>query len=195
MNYSFLTPLLRGKTYMQFIKSNLILAVIVLTSISMPALSQLKMGSSQSEINFREGPALNSKILFTISRSNLLVILPQEQEYGYVKVFDIESNSFGYVYESLIEITDTLYFQKQFYFERSDTTSKENIDIELINHTDRALFVWINKIIYHLDPYEKKYLLLTDEDITYFSSAPGIYPVFGREVLKKGFVYKWNFTL
>jgi len=105
---------------MQFIKSCFLLALLALTSISIPAFSQLKMGSSQSEINFREGPALNSKILFTISRSNLLVILPQEQEYGYVKVFDIESNSFGYVYESLIEITDTLYFQKQF-FSRDQT--------------------------------------------------------------------------
>jgi hypothetical protein len=55
--------------------------------------------------------------------------------------------------------------------------------------------LWINKSIYHLDPYEKKYLVLKDEEITYFSSAPGLYPVFGREILKKGFVYKWNFTL
>lgn len=180
---------------MKFIKTILILVLIVLSAISMPAFSQLKMGSSQSEINFREGPGLNSKVLFTISRSNLLVILPEEQQNGFVEVFDIESNSFGYVYESLIEITDTLDFQKQFYFERSDTASSDNIDIELINQTDRGLFVWINKCIYHLDPHEKKYLLLTDEDITYFSSAPGIYPVFGREVLKKGFVYKWNFTL
>ena len=180
---------------MKFIKAILILVLILLPAISMPAFSQLKMGSSQSEINFREGPGLDSKVLFTISRSNLLVILPREQKNGYVEVFDIESNSFGYVYESLIEITDTLNFQEQNYFERSDSASIDNIDIELINQTEQTLFVWINRSIYHLDPYEKKYLLLTDEEITFFSSAPGMYPVFGREILKRGYVYKWNFTL
>jgi len=180
---------------MQIIKPFLIIFLTLLTAGNIPAFSQLKLGSTQSEINFREGPGLDSKVLFTISRSNLLVILPREQKNGFVEVFDIESNSFGYVYEYLIEITDTLNFQEQHYFERSDSASIDNIDIELINQTDHALFVWINRSIYHLDPHEKKYLLLTDEEITFFSSAPGMYPVFGREILKKGFVYKWNFTL
>ncbi len=180
---------------MQIIKPIIIIFLTLLTAGNIPLFSQLKLGSTQSEINFREGPGLDSKVLFTISRSNLLVILPREQKNGFVEVFDIESNSCGYVYESLIEITDTLNFQEQHYFERSDSASIDNIDIELINQTDHALFVWINRSIYHLDPHEKKYLLLTDEEITFFSSAPGMYPVFGREILKRGFVYKWNFTL
>lgn len=31
-------------------------------------------------------------------------------------------------------------------------------------------------------------------DITYFSSAPGLFPVFGREVLRKGKIYVWKFS-
>jgi hypothetical protein len=180
---------------MNYLKTTSLFIFLQFTVLCSQVYGQLSMGSSQSEINFREGPGLSSRILFTVGYSNLLVILPQEQQNGFVEVFDIESSSFGYVYESLIKITDTLYFQKQQYFERSDTTCRDNIDIELINQTDRSLFVWINKCIYHLDPHEKKNLVFTDENITYFSSAPGIYPVFGREILKKGFVYKWNFTL
>jgi hypothetical protein len=38
-------------------------------------------------------------------------------------------------------------------------------------------------------------LIFNDEEITYFSSAPGLYPVFGREILKKGNSYKWDFAL
>ncbi len=33
------------------------------------------------------------------------------------------------------------------------------------------------------------------EDITFFSSAPGLFPVFGKEILKKGNVYRWNFSM
>jgi uncharacterized protein YgiM (DUF1202 family) len=156
---------------------------------------QLKLGGSHSEINFREGPAINSRVLSTVSSSNLLVILPGDPENGYVQVFDIESNSFGYVYETLIQVTDTLYFQKQHFSERSGTDESGDIGIELINRTEHSLFVWINRNICFLAPHEKKDLVFTDEEITYFSSAPGLYPVFGREILKKGYTYKWDFTL
>jgi hypothetical protein len=157
--------------------------------------SQLKLGGSRSEINFREGPGTSSKVLSTISRSNLLVILPGEPQNGFVEVFDIESSSFGFVYESLIKVTDTLYFQKQHFFEKSAINENGDLAIEMINRTSHSLFIWINKNVYSLAPYEKKDLVFNDEEITYFSSAPGLYPVFGREILKKGYSYKWNFTL
>ena len=164
-------------------------------SLDVHLYGQLKLGGSQSEINFREGPGLNSRVLSTVSSSNLLVILPREVQNGFVEVFDIESNSFGFVYESLIKVTDTLNFQKQHFFERSGENENGDIEIELINRTDKSLFIWINKNIINLTPHEKKNLIFNDEEIIYFSSAPGLYPVFGREILKKGNSYKWNFTI
>jgi hypothetical protein len=160
-----------------------------------PLYGQLKLGGSRSEINFREGPGVNTKVLSTVSSSNLLVILPGEAQNGFVYVFDIESSSFGFVYESLMKVTDTLYFQKQHFFERSGENENGDISIELINRTDKSLFVWINRNIFNLAPHEKKDLIFNEEEITYFSSAPGLYPVFGREILKKGTSYKWDFTL
>jgi hypothetical protein len=176
-------------------KTKLSAIFLLLLVSALPICGQLKMGGSQSEINFREGPGTNSKVLSTISSSNLLVILPGEPQNGFVQVFDIESSSFGFVYEPLVKVTDTLYFQKQQFFERSGKNENGDISIELINRTDHSLFVWINKNIFNLAPHEKKDLIFNDEEITYFSSAPGLYPVFGREILKKGNSYKWNFTL
>jgi hypothetical protein len=176
-------------------KTKLIAILLLLLVSKSPVYSQLKLGGSQSEINFREGPKLNSKVLSTVSSSNLLVILPREPQNGFVEVFDIESSSFGFVYEPLIKVTDTLNFQKQNFFERSGKNENGDITIELINRTDHSLFIWINKNIYNLAPHEMKDLIFTDEEITYFSSAPGLYPVFGREILKKGSSYKWDFTL
>jgi hypothetical protein len=176
-------------------KTLLISIPLLLLVFQSPIYGQLKLGGSQSEINFREGPGTNSKVLSTISSSNLLVILPGEPQNGFVQVFDIESSSFGFVYEPLVKVTDTLYFQKQKFFERSGKNENGDIAIEMINRTDHFLFVWINKNIFNLAPHEKKDLIFYDEEITYFSSAPGLYPVFGREILKKGNSYKWNFTL
>jgi uncharacterized protein YgiM (DUF1202 family) len=172
-----------------------IVFLVLLFVYIFPVYGQLKLGGSQSEVNFREGPGLNSKVLSTVSRSNLLVILPGESQNGFVYVFDIESSSFGFVYESLVKVTDTLYFQKQHFFEISGENENGDITIELINRTDKSLFVWINKNIFNLAPHEKKDLVFNDEEITYFSSAPGLYPVFGREILKRGNSYKWDFTL
>jgi uncharacterized protein YgiM (DUF1202 family) len=180
---------------MKTIRNRSVVYLLLLFVYAFPLYGQLKLGGSQSEINFREGPGLNSKVLSTVSSSNLLVILPGDSQNGFVEVFDIESSSFGYVYESLIKVSDTLNFQKQYFFEKSGENANSDIAIELINRTEKTLFVWINRNVFNLAPHEKKDLIFNDEEITYFSSAPGLYPVFGREILKKGNSYKWDFTL
>jgi uncharacterized protein YgiM (DUF1202 family) len=180
---------------MKTIKTKSVVFFLMLFIYIFPMYGQLKLGNSQSEINFRESPGLNSKVISTVSSSNLLVILPREPQNGFVEVFDIESSSIGYVYETLVKVTDTLNFQKQHFFERSGENENGDITIELINRTEKSLFVWINKNVFNLSPHEKKNLIFNDEEITYFSSSPGLYPVFGREILKKGNSYKWDFTL
>jgi len=176
-------------------KTRSLVFLILLLVCKSEVYGQLKLGGSPSEINFREGPGLNSTVLSTVSSSNLLVILPGEPENGFVEVFDIETSSFGYVYESLIQVTDTLIFQEQQFFERSGEIETGDIIIELINQTDHTLFIWINKNIYSIAPHEMKNLIFNDEEVTYFSSAPGLYPVFGREILKTGYSYRWDFKL
>ena len=156
--------------------------------------AQLRLGNVNGEINFREGPGSNFKVLHTIDKSNLIVVLPVEVRNGYIEAFDIETSSRGYVYESLIRITDTLKFRKQNFFEKTAETSTSSVEIELITSTSHSLYVWINRFSYDLMPYEKKVLIMDNEDIVYFSSAPGLFPVFGKEVLQKGNTYVWKFS-
>lgn len=176
-------------------KIKAVVILFLLICMKLPLAGQLKLAGSRSQVNFREGPGLNFKITNSVDNSNLLVILPGEPQNGFVEVFDIESNSFGFIYESLIQVTDTLYFQKQHFFEKSDEGEKSDIEIILINRTNHLIFVWINKNSYNVYPHEKKTLIINDEDITYFSSAPGLFPVFGKEILQKGSTYEWNFSM
>lgn len=53
------------------------------------------MGNVNGEINFREGPGNNFRVLHTINKSNLLVVLPGEARNGYIEAFDIETSSRG----------------------------------------------------------------------------------------------------
>jgi uncharacterized protein YgiM (DUF1202 family) len=168
---------------------------IILTAFSFNIYGQLRIGSARSEINFREGPGINYKIVYKIDTSNLLVILPREPQNNFVEVFDIETSSYGFVSQNLMTVTDSLNFQKQHFFERSGENDTGDVEIEMINKTSKSLFIWINKITYNLSPFEKKILVLDSENIVFFSSAPGLFPVFGKEVLKKGNSYRWNFTL
>lgn len=167
----------------------------LICATSFELFAQIQLGSAKSQINFREGPGLNYGVVATIDNSNLLVILPREPKNNFIEVFDIESSSYGFVSQNLITIIDTLYFQKQQFFERSGENEKGEVEIELINQTIKTLFIWINRISYSLSPYEKKVLLMDTEDITFFSSAPGLFPAFGKEILKKGNCYRWKFTL
>jgi len=169
--------------------------LILMTATSFNVIAQLKMGSAKSEINFREGPGLNYKVVYAINKSNLLVVLPRESKNNFIEVFDIETSSYGFIAENLIKITDTLYFQKQHFFEKSGENETGDIEIELLNQTSQSLYIWINTNSYNLSPFEKKVLIMNKEEIVYFSSAPGLFPVFGKEILKKGNSYRWNFSL
>lgn len=169
--------------------------IILIIAASFSAFAQLKLGSAKSEINFREGPGTNFKVVYKIDRSNLLVILPREPKNNFIEVFDIESSSYGFVAENLITVTDSLNFQKQNFFERSGPNESGEVEIELINQTSNILFIWINRNTYNLVPFEKKVLIMNTEDIVFFSSAPGLFPVFGKEILRKGSSYRWNFSL
>jgi uncharacterized protein YgiM (DUF1202 family) len=169
--------------------------LILLTATSLNVFAQLKLGSAKSEINFREGPGLNYKVVSTINKSNLLVVLPRESKNNFIEVFDIETSSYGFVAENLIVITDTLNFQKQHFFESAGENETGETEIEMVNQTSQTLYVWINKNSYNLVPFEKKVLIMGTEEIVYFSSAPGMFPVFGKETLKKGNTYRLNFSL
>ena len=109
-------------------------------------------------------------------------------------MFDIETSSYGFVAKNLIEITDFLNFGKQNFFEKSAENATGEVEIELVNLTSLNLYVWLNTTSYNLAPHEKKVLVSENEEITYFSSAPGMYPVFGKEVLQKGNTYRWRFS-
>ncbi len=168
------------------------LSIVISVSIFSPAQAQLRVGSANTGLNFREGPGIEYKIMHTIDTSHLLVVLPREPQNDFVEVFDVETSLRGYVSQNHIQITDTLPFGKQNFFEKSGTTSSGDVEIELINGTSRSLFVWINKISYDLSPREKKTLVLEDEEVIYFSSTPGLFPVFGKELLQRGSTYIWK---
>lgn len=172
-----------------------IFLILLFTIIPMNLAAQLKLGAAKTEINFREGPGLQHRIAYTINHSNLLVILPRESKNDFIEVFDVESSSYGFVAKDLIEITDTLNFQPQQVFEKTGETKSGEVEMELVNQTSKSLYVWINGNSYSLSPFEKKVLIMNSEEIIYFSSAPGLFPVFGKENLTKGKSYRWSFSL
>jgi hypothetical protein len=171
-----------------------IFAIALSLLLYAPLQAQLRIGTTNTRVNFREGPGTNFKILQTIDTSNLLVVLPRESKNGFIEVFDVETSSRGYVSENLIQITDTLTFGKQHFFEKSGENANGDVEMDIINGTSLTLYFWINKVAYDIAPYEKKVLILADEEVIYFSSAPGLFPVFGKETLQKGSTYVWKFT-
>lgn len=175
-------------------KKVFVITLACLTLGFAPVLGQLLTGHSDKTVNFREGPGMNFNVSNTIDNSNLLVILPGQAVNGFVEVFDVETSSRGYVYKTLISYGDTLLPQNQFFFEKSEENAQGEIELILINGTNKSLFFWINNLAYDLLPHEQKALIFQDENITYFSSVPGVFPIYGKEILKKGYSYRWSFS-
>jgi hypothetical protein len=171
-----------------------IIVFAILMILYAPLQAQLRIGASTTGVNFREGPGTSFKILHTINSSNLLVVLPREPVDEFIEVFDVETSSRGYVSEKLIQITDTLNFGPQRFLEKSGENTSGYVEIEIINTTTHMLYVWVNKFAYDISPREKKVLVLEDEEVIYFASTPGLFPVFGKENLLKGNTYRWKFT-
>lgn len=178
------------------IKSSLTTLLLIFLLVQcIPSDAQVLIGNSKKEVNFREGPGLTFKVAHSIDNSNMLVILPVEEENGFSEVFDVETSTLGYVYTPLIEIVDTLRAQPGQMIQAGETNLSGEIEIVLKNRTDKKLFVWINQKSYFLSPYEKKFLEFPTGDITYFISSPGLFPIFGKEFLEKGATYNWNLSL
>ncbi len=171
-----------------------IIVFAILIFLYAPIQAQLRIGASTTGVNFREGPGTSFKIQHTINSSNLLVVLPREPIDEFIEVFDVETSSRGYVSEKLIQITDTLNFGQQHFFEKSAENNSGYVEIEIINTTTHTLYVWINKFAYDIAPHEKKVLVLEEDEVIYFASTPGLFPVFGKEILQKGNTYVWKFT-
>lgn len=152
-------------------------------------------GHSAKEINFRNGPGLQHEIIHSIDQSNLLVILPGEEKNGFVEAFDVETSTLGYVYRSLIQVTDSLDLNQQKIFAERDSGSEGDVEIVLVNRIQHPLFVWINDQSYQVLPNQKITLVLSDTAITYFASTPGAFPIYGKEVLEKGISYRWQYSL
>jgi len=170
------------------------IVIFLIVFINTPLQAQLRIGYANTGVNFREGPGKEYTVRQTIDTSNLLVVLPREPQHNFIEVFDVETSSRGYVAENLIRITDTLNFGEQHFFEKSGESASGDVEIQLINTTTYTLYVWVNKFAYDIAPHEKKILVLGDEEIIYFSSAPGLFPVFGKEILQRGYTYTWKFS-
>lgn len=157
--------------------------------------AQLQVGNSKQRVNFREGPGTNYQIHHSVEKTDLLIILPRPVKNNYVEVFDVQSNTHGFIYKPLINIGDSLPPNPQKFFAKKEQNKGGNVELEIVNGTNKELFVWINQIVYNLAPYEKKILSFDNSDITYFASLKGVFPIYGKEELMTGYTYIWNFNL
>ncbi len=186
---------IKSKSDVKLAPIYLLLLVQLMATTGQYANAQVLIGHVQGKINFREGPGLDYGVIHTLDQSMRLVVLPREVTNGFVEVFDIESSSRGYVARHLITVTDTLRFTAPQIMERvGETASGGDVEVVLVNRTDRALYVWLNGFSYHMDPFEKKSLVFPTLEFTYFCSAPGFFPVMGKERVNKGSLYTWECT-
>ncbi len=156
--------------------------------------AQLPLAKVTTRVNFREGPALSSPIKYSIDQSNLLVLLPDSSKNGFVEAFDVESSSFGFIYKSLVTVTDTLLGQQLSLGEKIDNTTEGDVNVVLINRFQSPLFIWLNGVWYQLQSRQRLSLVFDEALITYFSSTPGKFPVYGSVTLEMGNTYFWNFS-
>lgn len=169
------------------------ITLFLLISIGLEAQSYL--GRVTKQVNFREGPGTEYKIIKPLQQGAQVFIISSNPENDFYNIIDIESNKEGYVHKSYITIESEVPRNTVGIFSPNGTTSTYNAEIEIYNNTSKVLTLRLNKELFTFRPKEKRILNIAPGSYDYIASAPFVIPDHGRESVSSNSAYTWEFYI
>ena len=174
-------------------KKIIILMIFSLSSIF--CFSQSYLGWTTKQVNFREGPGTDYKVISSLNPGTQIFISSLETENDFYSVIDIETNTEGYVYKSFVKIGEQIQENDQGIFTPTGETTSYNPEVEIFNNTTLTLTLKLNSQIYNFSSKEKRTITITPGRSSYRASAAGVLPNIGSEDFKSNQGYTWEFYI
>lgn len=172
-----------------------LLSFLVVFFFSVAATGQASLGRVSKQVNFREGPGTDYKIIKPLNQGAQVFIISSNLENDFYNIIDINSNKEGYVHKSYIKIEKDLPKNSDGIFNPKGSTGTYNAEIEIYNKTSKTLTLRLNKEVYTFLPKEKRTLSLVPGTYNYIASAPSVMPDYGNESLDSNSAYTWQFYI
>lgn len=157
--------------------------------------AQSYMGTITKQVNLREGPGTDYKVMASLKPQTQLFVASLEVEDGFYSVIDIATNKAGYVHKSFVVLGEELPASEGGLFTPSGSSGQENPEVEIYNNTEKILTLKLNDLRYTFLPQQRQTIDLKATAYDYIASAPNVIPNHGVETLKSNTRYTWQFYI
>ena len=157
--------------------------------------AQSYLGYITKQVNLREGPGTEYSVLQSLKPGRQLFIVTLNDDNGFYKVIDIESNKTGFVSKSFIKIGKELIQSNGDFISATGESSTSNTEIEVFNNTNLSLSLKLNEDTYIFNSKEKKTISIIPTSYNFIASAPGVTPSYGVKNLESSKKYTWEFYI
>src|SRR5687767_8270794 len=106
-----------------------IYSFLIIFSFSVVSIAQSYLGSISKQVNFRQGPGTDYKVIKTLKQGVKVFIISSDLENDFYNIIDIESNEEGYVHRSYIIVGKEIPKNSEGIFNPKGSTSTYNAEI------------------------------------------------------------------
>ncbi len=177
-------------------KMNLKLLLFLLVAIfsGQTIYSQSYLGTISKQVNLREGPGTEYKVISSLKPNTQIFIISLETEDDFYSVINIATNKSGYVHKNYVTVGKELP-QSEGGFTPSGSSGQENPEAEIFNNTSHTMTLRLNSETHTFKPKEKKTLTLSVSTYSFIASAPGVIPNYGSKAFESNTRYTWEFYI
>lgn len=148
-------------------------------------------------VNMRECSSTECDIIRVLKQGSVLFVDKNDEENGFYRVLDIDTNEEGFVSKKYITFREKV---KQDNGDMIIPTKKVGYThapptVNVKNNTNRTLTLVLNGTKYTFKPYSSQTITLEAATYDYRASVPGIMPIAGRKNLELGYDYDWQFRI
>jgi hypothetical protein len=169
--------------------------ITLLFFISIQGFGQSYLGWVTKQVNFREGPGTEFKVLSSLRVGSQIFIISTETDNDFFNVIDIKTDVEGYIHKSYVKVGDFVQKNESGMFVPSGKITSYNSDIEIFNNTTRTLTLKLNSETFSFSPQQKKTISIRPGSYEYRASAAGVIPNIGKENLESNMGYTWQFYI
>ncbi|MBP6754758.1 MAG: hypothetical protein KA210_01325 [Bacteroidia bacterium] len=163
--------------------------------LCIPGFSQSYLGNISKQVNFREGPGSDYKIIKPLKLGAQIFISSLDTDNDFYNIVDIESDLEGYVHKSYVKVGKLISKSDGSFIQESGNSSSDEAEVSITNDSNRTMTLKLNSTTYKFNPKEKQDLILSPGDYSFRASAPNVIPNIGVKNFKLNGAYRWTFYI
>lgn len=149
-----------------------------------------------SQVNLREGPGTNFKILSKVPKGSYVLLTSDDNGQTYRKVLYVDKNIYGYVSNKYLTNIKKLEKDASGNLQAESRTYKSTADIKIKNNTTKNATINVGSNSYKFKPHETRTITnLKPGQYSIMASAPGVIPFVAVDNIEAGYEYSWEFYI